>query len=230
MLMGSGGLLKEISERGQLRQGSIEAGEKAKADAPNIAALLLAAGSSRRMGKKNKLLADIDGKAMIVKVTREILKSDISSLIVVTGHEQQGIEHALSELDVRFVHNSDHLEGLSSSLRTGLASLPENIDGVVVCLGDMPLVRFEHINQLINAFDPLEGRAICMPVHGRKRGNPVLWGQQFLAEMSALSGDIGARHLLEEYSDQICEVAIDEDGILFDIDTPEKLEQFTNRN
>lgn len=226
MLMGSGGLLKEIPERGQLRQGQKA---KAIAEAPNIAAILLAAGSSRRMGKENKLLARVKGEAMITKVAREIMNSAVANLIVVTGHEQAEIEAALAGLNVQFVHNEDHLDGLSSSLRSGLNALSDDIDGVVVCLGDMPLVSAEHINHLIDAFDPLEGRAICVPVHGRKRGNPVLWGQQFLAEMTALSGDIGARHMLEEYSDQICEVTIDEDGVLFDIDTPEKLEQFSSQ-
>ncbi len=234
MLMGSGGLLKEISERGQLRQGQRNPlagnGTKAKADAPIIAALLLAAGSSRRMGKENKLLAEIDGEAMISRICREISASKTSRLFVVTGHEQMAIEKALSGGNIEFVHNADHLEGLSSSLRMGLAALPDDLDGVVVCLGDMPMVKAAHINQLIDAFDPLEGRAICLPVNGRKRGNPILWGQQFLAEMSALSGDIGARHMLEGYSDQVCEVNVEEDGILFDIDTPEKLEKFTNRN
>ncbi|MBT3990678.1 MAG: NTP transferase domain-containing protein [Rhodospirillaceae bacterium] len=227
MLMGAGGLLKEISERGQLRQ---DGTGTAPAREPKIAGLLLAAGSSRRMGEENKLLTDIDGTAMVARVAKQIQKSKAEGILVVTGHEAKDVTAALQNLATGFVHNSDYADGLSTSLKAGLNALPDDIDGVIVCLGDMPLLEARHIDQLITAFDPIEGRSICVPVHGRKRGNPVLWGKQFIAEILAVTGDIGARHLLEEHADQVIEVPVDQDGVLFDVDTPERLAEFRNRS
>ncbi len=227
MLMGSGGLLKEISERGQLRQDDMASPPQARE--PKIAALLLAAGSSRRMGKENKLLTNIDGTTMVARVAAQITASKAESTIVVTGHEADTVKTALEDMATSFVHNPDYLSGLSTSLKTGLKALPDNIDGVIVCLGDMPLLKAEHIDQLIQAFDPIEGRSICVPIHGRKRGNPVLWGRQYIAEILAVTGDIGARHLLEEHADQVFEVSVDADGVLFDVDTPERLAELKNR-
>ena len=227
MLMGSGGLLKEISERGQLRQDSTSAPTPARE--PKIAGLLLAAGSSRRMGKENKLLTDIDGRAMVVHVAEQISKSKAEGILVVTGHEAAAVKTALQGFATDFAHNPNYADGLSTSLKAGLSALPGDIDGVIVCLGDMPLLRAEHIDQLIRAFDPVEGRSICVPIHGRKRGNPVIWSTQFIAEILAVTGDIGARHLLEEHADQVIEVPIEQDGVLFDVDTPERLAELKNR-
>ena len=79
------------------------------------------------------------------------------------------------------------------------------------------------MDQLIAAFDPVEGRAICLPTRDGKRGNPVLWGCQFFSEIGAIAGDVGARHLIGEYAELVAEVAIDDDAIFIDIDTPEAL-------
>jgi molybdenum cofactor cytidylyltransferase len=106
-----------------------------------------------------------------------------------------------------------------------LRALPDRIDGALVCLGDMPRVTPEQINQLISAFNPVEGRAICVPtVHG-KRGNPVLFARRFFAEMVTVSGDVGARHLIGESPELMCEVEMSDGGVLLDIDTPQALDQ-----
>ncbi len=222
--LGGGGLLAEVAERGQPRLGQVT-----RKNPPKIAALLLAAGSSRRMGTANKLMHEVDGQPMIARTAEQIKAAGVSPLIVVTGHDADKISHALSHLAVKFHHNPDHGQGLSASLRAGLEALPAEVDGVVVCLGDMPQVTTEHIDSLLQAFDPLEGRAICVPVFGRKRGNPILWSRSFFAEIAGLSGDLGARHLLEEHADQICEVTVGDDGVLFDVDTPERLEELAQR-
>jgi molybdenum cofactor cytidylyltransferase len=91
----------------------------------------------------------------------------------------------------------------------------------------MPRVTADEINQLIVAFNPLEGRAICVPTHLGKRGNPVLWAHRFFEEMRHLHGDVGARHLIGEYSDVVAEIEMEADGVLLDIDTPEKLSDVT---
>jgi len=229
MLMGGGGLLKEISERGQLRQSSEGTSTKAQAQDPKITALVLAAGSSVRMGKENKLLADVNGKPMIRHVIEAITGSNAHSIIVVTGHEPNKLKNALKDGQISFVHNPDYELGLSASLKVGLEEVPPDSDGVLICLGDMPLLTSAIINTLIRAFDPIEGRSICIPVHGRKRGNPVLWDKSYFLEMAGISGDTGAKHVLEKHADQIVEVVLDDDNILFDVDTPERLKSLNER-
>jgi molybdenum cofactor cytidylyltransferase len=124
---------------------------------------------------------------------------------------------------VRFIHNPDFADGLSTSLRAGLTLLDADIDGAVVCLGDMPSVSADHINRLIAAFDPAAGHAIIVPTFNGKRGNPVLWHRRFFAQMSDVSGDVGARHLIGDNEGSLLEVAMDDDAILADLDTPAAL-------
>jgi len=223
--MGAGGLLKEIGARPLPRAQAVEA--PVAPGAPRIAALVLAAGRSRRMGTQNKLLCAIDGQPMIVRTVTQIVASAATPVLVVTGHEHGRVEAALDHRPVTFVHNPDYAGGLSTSLHRGLAALPRDVDGVVVCLGDMPRVSAAVIDRLIAAFDPIEGRAICVPTWAGKRGNPVLFAGRFVPEVQEIAGDVGARHLLGEYPDLVCEVAMDDlaggAGVLLDVDTPEAL-------
>ena len=156
-------------------------------------------------------------------VAAAVAASRARPVIVVTGHQQAEVRAALAGADVGFVHNPDFAEGLSTSLRCGLAALPAQIDGAVICLGDMPRVSAALVDRLIAAFDPGRGRAICGPTHRGKRGNPVLWAARYFAEMQAISGDVGARHLIGEHAEAVCEVDWDDDAALVDIDTPEAL-------
>ncbi|MEE8499331.1 MAG: nucleotidyltransferase family protein, partial [Kiloniellales bacterium] len=175
----------------------------------------------------NKLLAEVDGKPMVAHAVEQALASRAEPVVVVTGHERARVEAALASFEVRRVHNPDYAAGLSTSLHRGLAAVPAAAEGVVVCLGDMPRVEAAAIDRLIAAFDPLEGRAICVPTWGGKRGNPVLFARRFVAEMQEIAGDVGARHLIGEYPELVCEVAMDEtgagQGVLVDVDTPEAL-------
>jgi molybdenum cofactor cytidylyltransferase len=112
---------------------------------------------------------------------------------------------------------------MSTSLRAGLTALPGTIAGALVCLGDMPLVTPAVLDRLIAAFNPDEGRSICMPTWNGKRGNPVLWDRRFFGEMADLAGDVGAKHLIGEHAELVAEVAMPDDAVLTDIDTPEAL-------
>ena len=228
MLMGAGGLLKEIALRPLPRAEAVEAPAQASApSAPRIAAIVLAAGQSRRMGARNKLLAEVEGRPMVRRVVEAALASRAAPVIVVTGHEAEAVTAALSGLEIQTVHNTDYAAGLSTSLHRGLAALPAEADGAVVCLGDMPRIAAAVLDRLIAAFNPLEGRAICVPVWRGKRGNPVLFASRFAAEIQEIAGDVGARHLLGEYPELVCEVAMDDleagGGVLLDVDTPEAL-------
>ncbi|CAN0557319.1 unnamed protein product [Laminaria digitata] len=173
------------------------------------------------MGKANKMLVEIDGRPMVVHAARALIASGAEPVVVVLGHEPASVEAALKGLPVTFVRNPDYTGGLSTSLKAGLSALPDHCTGAVIALGDMPGVTAADIDSLIDAFDPLAGHTICVPTHHGKRGNPVLWGQRYFTEMAGVSGDVGARHLIGENTDQVVEVPRDNPGVLIDLDTPE---------
>jgi molybdenum cofactor cytidylyltransferase len=231
MLMGAGGLLAEIPARGLKRAEAGAAPEKPVAKVPpgpRIAAILLAAGKSSRMGE-NKMLAEIDGRPMIARTAQRLLASRARPIIAVLGNAAEAVDAALGRLPVERVMNPDYAEGMATSLVKGLAALPADVEGAVVCLGDMPLIAGRDLDRLIAAFNPLEGRAIVVPTRRGQRGNPVLWSRQFFPQMLALSGDRGARALLEAHADLVAEVEMDSDSVLIDIDTPEALARLRER-
>ena len=227
MAMGVGGLLKETAARAQPRRGSRQG---SPVRAANVAALVLAAGRSTRMGPVNKLLAPFGGRAMVRHVVEQIAGSSVRPVVVVTGHEAERVRGALDGAGVSFVHNPAYREGLSGSMRAGLAALPDSAEAALVCLGDMPLVTSEHVERLVAAFDPDEGREICVPVFEGKRGNPVIFARRFFTEMAAVRGDAGARHLIGEYEECVCEVAMDDRAVLVDVDSPEALRALGRRS
>ena len=196
---------------------------------PRVAALVLAAGRPTRMGPHNKLLAEVGSTPMVRRVVLMALSSRAEPVIVVTGYQHARIEAALADLGLAFVDNPDFAAGLSTSLRRGVAALPADVDGVLVCLGDMPRVTSATLDRLIAAFDPVAGRAICVPCRNGKRGNPVLFARRFFAEMQAVSGDSGARALLGAHPAAAHEVATADDGILLDIDDPQALAEAERR-
>lgn len=222
MLMGAGGLLTEIPGRPLPRAKATSEPAPAVPRAPRIAALVLAAGQSRRMGA-NKMLAEIDGLPMLAGVVDMALRSQARPVLVVTGHQSERARQALGDRPVSIVENADFAQGLSTSLKAGLRALPDDVDGVVVCLGDMPRVTAAHIDRLIAAFNPVEGRAICVPTFGGRQGNPVLWDRRFIPEMLKLSGDVGAKRLIGAHSESVAEVAMSDAGVLLDVDTPQAL-------
>jgi molybdenum cofactor cytidylyltransferase len=130
---------------------------------------------------------------------------------------------ALAGLPVKIVHNPDFASGLGGSLKTGIAAIPPEADGAVVCLGDMPQVDAALIDQLIAAFDPVKGALAVVPVFDGRRGNPVLWSRRFFPDLMAIEGDVGARHMIGRYSEAVVEVPVTGNGTLVDVDTPEAL-------
>ncbi|HTT97425.1 MAG TPA: molybdopterin-binding/glycosyltransferase family 2 protein [Rhizomicrobium sp.] len=222
--MGVGGLLNEIATRPQPRdERPLET-----SGLPRIAAIVLAAGLSSRMGS-NKLLAEIDGKPLVRRSVEAALSSSVDCVIVVTGNRDAEVGDALAGLDVTFANNPDFSKGLSESLKRGISTVPQDYDGALVLLGDMPDVTVETIDRLIAAFDPAEDRAICVATRAGKRGNPVLWARRFFPAMMAIEGDVGAKHLMAANDELVCEVEADDDGPLIDIDTPEALAAYRAR-
>ncbi|MGD0148963.1 MAG: molybdopterin-binding/glycosyltransferase family 2 protein [Xanthobacteraceae bacterium] len=216
--LGVGGLLMEIVTRPQPR--TEPAPEKGRA----IAAVVLAAGRSSRMGGPNKLLAEIGGKPLVRIVVDAVLASRARPVIVVTGHQRDKVEAALAGLPVKFVHNPHFADGLGTSLKAGIAALPAEADGAIVCLGDMPQVDAALIDRLIGAFDPDHGALVVLPTIDGKRGNPVVWSRRFFPDLMAVEGDVGARYLIGRYTEAVAEVPLTDTAALTDVDTPEALE------
>jgi molybdenum cofactor cytidylyltransferase len=220
--MGVGGLLMEIVTRPQPREASPPATAASPAGR-RVAAIVLAAGRSTRMGGPNKLLEEISGKPLVRIAAEEALASCARPVVVVTGHERARVEAALAGLPVRLAHNPDYAEGLSTSVKAGLAALPPEAEAAIVCLGDMPQVTSSLIDRLIAAFDPERNALVVLPTFSGKRGNPVLWSRRFFPELMALEGDVGARHLIGAYPEVVTEVPVENAAAMVDIDTPDAL-------
>jgi molybdenum cofactor cytidylyltransferase len=221
--MGVGGLLMEIIARPQPRA------PDHIAHAPPVAAIVLAAGRSTRMGPRNKLRQVVRGSALVRHAVMAALASQADPVIVVTGHESDAVRAVLTGLDVQFVDSPDYVSGLSLSLKAGLAAVPPVAAGALVLLGDMPNVTAEIIDRLIaHLGENLEAKAIVPTVLGQ-RGNPVLVTRALFNDIAHLTGDAGARKLLDQAGDAVIEVAIDDPAIALDIDTPEALAAYAEK-
>jgi len=210
----------------------VQARGEATDEAPRVAGLVLAAGRSTRMGQ-NKLLCAWRGAPLVAHAVDAALGAGLRPVCVVTGHEAPAVRAALQGRAVIFAHNPDFEQGMASSLRAGLEALetlvPEH-DAVVVLLGDMPRVRPEHVYRLLEAFERGGRSVICVPEHDGQRGNPVLWPTRDVTALRALRGDRGGRQLLEAEPDRVVRVAMQDDGVLIDVDSPQTLAALSGTN
>lgn len=213
--MGVGGLLMEIVSRPQPRAAPATAGQ-------DVAAIVLAAGRSSRMGGPNKMLATMDGVPLVRIAAVTALQSRASHVIVVTGHMHDQIAEALAGLDVELIDNPDFADGLSTSMRAGLAQIPDGCDAAIFLLGDMPFVTADDVDRLIEAYQPATGALIVLPTHNGKRGNPVLWSRRFFADLAEVHGDVGGRHLIGGNPEAVVEVELGP-VVGQDLDTPDAL-------
>ena len=212
--LGVGGLLKDVDSAIKRKKIS----KKIVTKKPNIAAVVLCAGESKRMGEINKLLLKVNDKTIIRNYVENISKSNISEVVIVTGHQSKDIELELKNYDLRFVFNNDYKKGMSTSLKAGIKSLGKTIDAVMICLPDMPLIGICEINKLIEYYNPSIGNEICIATSHGQRGNPVLWDKKYFKALMNISGDKGGRDLLPTFIDKAIEVNLGE-AVVFDIDT-----------
>ncbi len=194
-----------------------------------VATLVLAAGRASRYraaggAEPTKLVADYRGEPLVRWAVRAALASRARPVIVVTGHARAEVEAALAGLDVRFVDNPDFARGLATSLRVGVAALPASVAGAVVLLGDMPEVATGVVDALIDGFLAAPDAQAAMPLYAGRRGNPVLLSRALFADVGRLSGDEGARGLIQGLApEQIATVEVADIGVTRDIDRPEDL-------
>ena len=194
-----------------------------------IAAIVLAAGRSTRFAAAGgtgatKLTAPLAGKPLARYAAEAALASSARPIVVVTGHARSAVEAALRGLSLQFAHNPDFAAGLSTSLRTGLAALPEDAAGAVVLLADMPAVRPSLIDQLIAAFAKQPSALAAAPTQDGRRGNPILLARALIPAVADIQGDEGARRLLAVLPPgRLLEVPVDDKSVNLDIDTPDAL-------
>ena len=219
--MAIGGLLMEIASRPLPRKMV----ERRQPGTITIGGILLAAGSSRRMGDVNKLLIEIEGEPLVRHAARAMLDGGIRDLVVVTGHQHEDVVAALAGLDVTFAHNADFAAGQAGSVAVGIAGLPDSVSGALIALGDMPFIAPDLVAEMVRDHGGLgdhESR-VSFPVHEGRRGNPVLWGRGFFAALGGLSGDMGGRRVLSENPAAVNSIGWHDDSIHRDIDTADDL-------
>lgn len=185
----------------------------------NIAAVVLAAGGSTRMGRP-KLLLPWRGEALIRWPVKTALEAALSPVLVVTGAMTDEIERSLSGLDVRIVHNPDWDQGQSTSVRCGIRSLPDTTEAVIFLLGDQPQVPVSFIQKMITAYRSNEQPIpIFVSAYQGKRGNPVLFDRSFFQELMTLQGDAGGRLIFSKHPLNF--IPVEDPDMLFDIDSPD---------
>ncbi|MFT5355428.1 MAG: xanthine dehydrogenase accessory factor [Polyangiales bacterium] len=187
-----------------------------------VGAVVLAAGTSSRAGKQNKLLAIVDGKAMVRRVVETTLEA-ASPVVVVLGHEAGRVREALEGLEVNFVHNKGYASGMGTSIAAGIAALRAmGADAALVALGDMPFVRAEDLHLLVAAHTTSTQHLIVAPESGRaehrRLGNPVLWPNRYFDALEALDGDVGGKVLMLRSPGAVLRIPIDDVGVLRDMD------------
>jgi molybdenum cofactor cytidylyltransferase len=223
--MGVGGLLKEIPSRPAPRAGG---GAKTATEPPRrpiVSALVLAAGTARRMQGRDKLMEEVGGRPVLAHVAREAAASAADETVAVLREGDAARAAALGGTGARIAENRRAGEGMGTSIAAGLAALREDADAVLILMGDMPEIRARDIDRLIAAFDPEENRAIVRATSEDGRpGHPVLFGRRFFEALAALGGDSGARQVIRENAEFLVEVALPGRAALTDLDTPEAWE------
>jgi molybdenum cofactor cytidylyltransferase len=195
----------------------------------SVAAIILAAGRSSRMGS-HKLLLPYKGRPIVNWVLVAACASQTDPVIIVLGHEAQQVDAALqAERWFLAIHNPWYADGMSTSLRIGLAATPKNADGAIILLGDQPLITPEIIDAMIaeSARDP---DVIIAASYQGRRGNPVLFPRQYFGELEAITGDEGGRSVLARHPEQVRLVEIDDALAGLDVDTPEEYQTLVSED
>jgi len=185
-------------------------------------AVVLAAGSGRRFGG-DKLTAAWEEGVLLEGALAAAFAAPVRSVTVVIGAHAEAVAAAARGFDPRtvIVHAADHAEGMAASLRTGIASLPPDAEAAFVFLGDMPRVPTAVLRRMAQALD--DGAWAAAPVYRGRRGNPVLLGRRLFPDLLALTGDAGARGVLQGLGPRLALVDSPDDGVLFDVDVPSDL-------
>lgn len=193
-----------------------------------VGIVVLAAGAGERLGG-GKLLLPLQGQPLVRRAVTTALTATRSKIVVVLGHDAGRVAAVLEGLAVDWALNPDYRQGLSTSLRTGLAALPPGTRAALFVLADQPGVTPGVIRQLLDAYRP-GGKKIIVPVYQGRRGNPVLIDRSLWPQLLALRGDVGAREIIRAHPEEVLAVPVPDPGILQDIDTPADYQAWQRKN
>ena len=186
-----------------------------------VSAIVLAAGESKRMAGRNKLLLPLEEKTIVECAVDAILEARVDDVIVVLGHEAAAIQKVLQKRALRFTFNPNFRGGMASSIQAGVVALAPSAQTVMIALADQPLITTADINFLIAEFARATEKSIGVPTFNGQRGNPVLFDLRYREELLALQGEVGGKSILARHPEAILEVALPAGNILVDADTPE---------
>jgi len=194
-----------------------------------IEAIVLAAGTASRMGG-GKLLLDLDGATIIEKVIGIIKAAGLEKITIITGHNADGLVKAIDDQRVRFIHNPDYRQGMSTSLKTAVRQVVQEraADAVVFFNGDMPFIQADTVKKILEKYEET-GAAIIVPSCDGRRGHPVLFSREIFAELLTVDGDVGARQILARHQERVLTVCVTDPGIHIDIDDGEDYLQALQR-
>lgn len=191
-------------------------------------AILLAAGESRRMGATNKLTLPVAGRALLRRTAETLLQVELQELLVVVGHEQQTARELLCGLPLRIVYNAAYREGQMTSVHCGMTALQQACDAVLVCLADLPLLEAADLERLIGAFADCP-TSVLVPTHRGERGNPIVLAHRHRAQILAGDRNLGCKRLIQKHPELVTALEMDNDHLVFDLDTPEAYQRLQQR-
>lgn len=197
-----------------------------EAPGPSVAAIVVAAGSSSRMGQ-HKPLMRLRGKPLLEYCLECVRASSAREIILVLGADADRTRHEIPLEGIRVVVNDGYREGMSSSIRVGLKAATPGAAAYLIVLGDQPFVTARTIDAMIARYDSTRAAAV-VPTFRRTRGNPVLLDRSLAPEIESVRGDVGCRGVIAAHAAEVVEVPVDDPGVLLDVDTPEDLEAFEN--
>ena len=193
-----------------------------------ISAIILAAGESKRMTLGNKLLLR-KNNVPLIKITFENIKaSKVDNISIVLGKNLQSIKSIISDQNVKFLKNNDYQNGISTSIKKGIENLSPASRGVLICLGDMPLIKTDTYNEIIDAFYKSNNRSV-IPYFKKKRGNPILFSQLHFKELLSISGDNGAKFIINKKKNEFLSISVSDEGVLLDIDNKTQFKSFIKK-
>lgn len=193
-----------------------------------IAAIVLSAGESSRMGSPKALLP-IGEKSFIQRIVSALEATKVGKIVVVLGHNASEIQKKISRLPVSIVVNKDYAEGQLSSLLAAIRSLEgESVDGVLVHLVDHPFLDPSLVDHMIDRFYESK-KLIVVPRHKGRRGHPVIFSRRLFPELLRTPLDQGAKAVVHAHRDETLEIETEEEGIAIDIDTPDEYRRYSGR-
>ena len=196
-----------------------------------ISSIILAAGMSKRMKQGNKLLLKYNQSNILQNTIQNLTESNIDEIIIVLGHGFIDVKRTLRDTGGKIIFNEEYYKGMSSSIIKGIQSINPKSKGVMVCLGDMPKVKTETYNKLINVFNNIKKKKkIILPVFNDQIGNPIIFTSYFFKSLLNLAGDKGAKKLINKHENCVIQKQVQDKGVLEDIDNDAQYNFLKNKN